>query len=144
MKAKNETVSRTMSKIKGRDTKIEVMLRKALWHSGIRYRKQYRIYNCHPDIVVTKYKIAIFCDGNFWHGKNYEEHKIKHNSEFWDNKIRRNIERDLENTIMLRDNGWFVIRFWEDDIKSDLDYCLEEVKKLIVLRQYEKRSVKNE
>lgn len=61
-----------------------------------------------------------------------------------DNKIRRNIERDLENTIMLRDNGWFVIRFWEDDIKSDLDYCLEEVKKLIVLRQYEKWSVKNE
>lgn len=144
MKAKNETVSRTMSKIKGRDTKIEVMLRKALWHSGIHYRKQYRIYNCHPDIVVTKYKIAIFCDGDFWHGKNYEEHKIKHNSAFWDNKIRRNIERDLENTIMLRDNGWFVIRFWEDDIKSDLDYCLEEVKKLIVLRQYEKRSVKNE
>lgn len=59
-----------------------------------------------------------------------------------DNKIRRNIERDLENTIMLRDNGWFVIRFWEEDIKNDLDYCLEEVKKLILLSQYEKRSVK--
>ena len=144
MEAKNETVSKTMSRIKGRDTKIEVILRKALWHSGIRYRKQYRIYNCHPDIVITKYKIAIFCDGNFWHGKNFAEHKIKHNGAFWDNKIKRNIERDLENTIMLRDNGWFVIRFWEDDIKYDLGYCLEEVKKLIALRQYKKGSVNNE
>lgn len=136
MKAKNETASKTMSKIKGRDTKIEVMLRKALWHIGIRYRKQYRIYNCHPDIVITKYKIAVFCDGDFWHGKNYEEHKIKHNGEFWDNKIKRNIERDLENTIMLRDNGWTVLRFWETDIKNNLDMCVEVVLRKVEYRKY--------
>ena len=120
MDAKNAIVSKTMSRIKGKDTKIEVLLRKALWHEGIRYRKYYRIYDCHPDIVITKYKIVIFCDGVFWHGKNFHEHQIKHNSVYWDNKIRRNIERDLENTIMLRDNGWIVIRFWEDEILHDL------------------------
>lgn len=117
---------------KGKDTKIEILLRKALWHKGIRYRKQYRVFDCHPDIVITKYKIAIFCDGDFWHGKNYEEHKIKHNSAYWDNKIKRNMERDLENTIMLRDNGWTVLRFWETDIKKNLDMCLE-----VVLREVE-------
>lgn len=120
---------KNMVAIKSKDTKIEIMLRKALWHKGIRYHKQYRIYDCHPDIVITKYKIAIFCDGDFWHGKNYEEHKIKHNSEFWDNKIKRNVERDLENTIMLRDNGWTVLRFWETDIKKNLDMCVEAVLK---------------
>lgn len=123
---------KAMNGNKGRDTKIEIILRKALWHSGIHYRKQYKIFDCHPDIVITKYKIAIFCDGDFWHGKNYKEHKIKHNSEFWDNKIRRNIERDLENTIMLRDNGWTVFRFWETDIKKDLDMCVK-----MVLREIE-------
>lgn len=131
MDAKNAIVSRTMSRIKGKDTKIEVLLRKALWHEGIRYRKYYRIYDCHPDIVITKYKIVIFCDGVFWHGKNFHEHQIKHNSVYWDNKIRRNIERDLENTIMLRDNGWIVIRFWEDEILRDLQGCVEKVKAYI-------------
>lgn len=120
---------------KGKDTKIEILLRKALWHKGIRYRKQYRIFDCHPDIVITKYKIAIFCDGDFWHGKNYEEHKIEHNSSFWDNKIKRNMERDLENTIMLRDNDWTVLRFWETDIKKNLDICVEAVLRVIEYRK---------
>ena len=133
MDAKNANVSRTMSRIKGKDTKIEVLLRKALWHEGVRYRKSYRIFDCRPDIVITKYRIAIFCDGTFWHGKNFHEHQIKHNTEYWDNKIKRNMERDLENTIMLRDNGWIVLRFWENEILNDLDACVKTILKSILL-----------
>lgn len=123
-----------MSHIKGHDTKIEVMLRKALWHEGIRYRKNYKVFNCRPDIVITKHKIAIFCDGSFWHGKNFIPHKICHNSNFWDNKIMRNIERDLDNTIMLRDNRWVVLRYWEDEIINNLNSCVDDIKSIIFKR----------
>lgn len=122
---------KAMKANRGKDTKIEVLLRKALWHKGIRYRKNYRIFNCSPDIVVTKHKIAIFCDGDFWHGKDYDEHRIDTNAKYWNEKIKRNIERDLENTLMLRDNGWTVLRFWEKDIRNKLDECVAEVLKVV-------------
>ena len=115
---------RNMAAIKSKDTKIEVTLRKALWHRGIRYRKNMRLYNCHPDIVITKYKIAVFCDGDFWHGKSLEKYDVKTNTRFWHEKIKRNVERDLDNTIELRDNGWIVLRFWESEIKKDLNSCV--------------------
>lgn len=120
---------------KGKDTKIEILLRKALWHKGIRYRKQYRIFDCHPDIVITKYKIAIFCDGDFWHGKTFERYDVTTNAKYWHEKIKRNVERDLENTIELRDNGWTVLRFWETDIKKNLDICVEAVLRVIEYRK---------
>lgn len=118
---------RNMVAIKSKDTKIEVDLRKALWHRGIRYRKNMRLYNCHPDIVITKYKIAVFCDGDFWHGNALEKYDVKTNTEFWHEKIKRNVERDLENTIELRDNGWIVLRFWESEILNKLEDCVSEV-----------------
>lgn len=120
---------KNMVAIKSKDTKIEVMLRKALWHKGIRYRKNTKVLNCHPDIVITKYKIAVFCDGDFWHGKIFERYDVTTNAKFWHEKIKRNVERDLENTIELRDNGWTVLRFWETDIKKNLDMCVEAVLK---------------
>lgn len=124
---------------RGKDTKIELLLRKALWHKGVRYRKNFRIYNCSPDIVITKYKIAIFCDGDFWHGKDYNEHRIETNAKYWNEKIKRNMERDLENTVLLRDNGWIVLRFWEIDIHKNLDKCIAEVLKVIAFER-QKRS----
>lgn len=127
--------SKIMKSIKGSNTKIEVRLRKALWHKGVRYRKNFKIFDCHPDIVITKYKIAVFCDGNFWHGKELQKRPVKHNSSYWNEKIRRNVERDLENTIELRDNGWIVLRFWEDDIQHDLDGCVSEVLRYIDIRK---------
>lgn len=129
------TRSKIMKSIKGSDTGIEVRLRKALWHKGVRYRKNFKVFDCHPDIVITKYKIAVFCDGNFWHGKELQKRPIKHNSSYWNEKIRRNVERDLENTIELRDNGWIVLRFWEDDIQHDLDGCVSEVLRYIDIRK---------
>lgn len=120
---------KNMQAIHSQNTKIEVSLRLALWHKGIRYRKNYKIFDCRPDIVLTKYKIAIFCDGDFWHGKTFERYDVKTNAEYWHEKIRRNMERDLDNTIELRDNGWTVLRFWETDIKKHLDDCVAEVLK---------------
>lgn len=119
-----------MKAVKSVDTKIEVKLRLALWHQGIRYRKNFKIYSCKPDIVLTKYKIAIFCDGDFWHGKE-DPNIVKHNKNFWVEKIKRNMERDLENTIELRDNGWGVLRFWESDIEKNLTECVEMIIKEI-------------
>lgn len=127
--------SKIMKSIKGSDTGIEVRLRKALWHKGVRYRKNFKIFDCHPDIVITKYKIAVFCDGNFWHGKELQKRPIKHNSSYWNEKIRRNVERDLENTIELRDNGWIVLRFWEDDIQNNLPNCVDDVLRYISIRK---------
>lgn len=127
--------SKIMKSIKSSDTNIEVMLRKALWHNGVRYRKNFKVFDCHPDIVITKYKIAIFCDGVFWHGKEMQKRSIKHNARYWNEKIRRNVERDLENTIELRDNGWIVLRFWEDDIQHDLNSCVSDVLKYILIRK---------
>lgn len=111
---------KNMQAIKAKDTKIEVMLRKALWARGMRYRKNYKVLHCRPDIVITKHKIAIFCDGDFWHGKTQERYKVKTHTKFWNEKIKRNVERDLENTIMLRDNGWIVLRFWEHEIRHNM------------------------
>lgn len=127
--------SKIMKSIKGSDTGIEVRLRKALWHKGVRYRKNFKVFDCHPDIVITKYKIAVFCDGNFWHGKELQKRPIKHNSIYWNEKIRRNVERDLENTIELRDNGWIVLRFWEDDIQNNLPNCVDDVLRYISIRK---------
>lgn len=122
---------KNMQAIRSKDTKIEVMLRKALWHQGIRYRKNFKVLDCRPDIVLTKYKIAVFCDGEFWHGKIFERYDVTTNAKYWHEKIRRNMERDLENTIELRDNGWIVLRFWETQIKKHLQECVEEVQRNI-------------
>lgn len=125
-----EQRSANMRAIKSKDTKIEVKLRKALWHQGIRYRKNYKICGCKPDIVITKYKIAIFCDGDFWHGKP-SKYQVHTNSNFWQEKIKRNQERDLENTIQLRDEGWTVLRFWESEIKDNLEACITTIASII-------------
>ena len=123
----------TMSRIKSKNTSIEVALRKALWHSGIRYRKNYSKLPGKPDIAITKHRIAIFCDGDFWHGKNWEgkKHKIRSNSEYWIDKIDRNIIRDTETDKLLSAIGWTVIRFWGTEILGDVAGCVEDIKDVI-------------
>lgn len=113
---------KNMRSIKSKDTKIEVILRKALWNKGYRYRKNYKTLPGNPDIVLTKYKIAIFCDGEFFHGKDWEVLKPRlekgKNSDFWIDKISRNRKRDDEINKKLLFMGWTVIRFWGDEIKK--------------------------
>lgn len=123
---------KNMQHIRSKDTSIEIKLRTALWHEGIRYRKNYKKLIGKPDIVIVKYRIAIFCDSSFWHGKDYETKKpIATNSEYWDAKIRRNIERDKEVNSQLRAEGWLVLRFWDVDINKHLDACVQAVKEAI-------------
>lgn len=127
-----EKRSNIMRHIHSKDTKIEIKLRKALWHEGIRYRKNYKKLPGRPDIAVTKYKIAIFCDSSFFHGKDYEtKKKPTTNLKFWERKIQRNMERDRENERELMGLGWTVLRFWDDDINKHLDECVRAVKERI-------------
>ena len=121
--------SRLMGKIRGKDTKPEVMFRKALWAKGYCYRKNIKKLPGKPDVVLNKFKLVIFIDGEFWHGYNWEEKKktIKSNRAFWIPKIERNMQRDRQVEIELVKLGFTVFRFWEQRIKKDLDACLEEV-----------------
>ena len=126
---------KNMQHIRSKDTKIEVLLRKALWHKGIRYRKNYSKIPGKPDIAITKYKIAVFCDSEFFHGKDWEELQPRllkgDNGEFWVKKIGRNRERDEEINKQLEFMGWTVIRFWGNDIKKCLDECVTVVEEFI-------------
>jgi len=126
---------KNMSNIKNKDTSIERTLRKALWESGIRYRKNYVSLPGKPDIVITKYKIAIFCDGEFFHGKDWEILKPTlqkgNNSDFWIEKIGKNIVRDDEINKRLNYLGRIVIRFWGKDILKKTDECVQVIKEVI-------------
>lgn len=133
---------KAMRHIRSSNTKIERMLRKALWERGYRYRKNYRRLPGKPDIVITKYKIAIFCDSEFFHGKDWdkllEQLKRGNNSEFWIKKIQRNIERDDEVNKKLRYLGWTVLRFWGEDIRKNLKGCVLAVEDAIMDGELEK------
>ncbi len=118
-----------MSKIKGKDTSIELLLRKALYHEGYRYRKNVRSLPWCPDIVLTKYKIAIFCDGDFFHGYDFAKIKqnLKRNKDYWEKKISDNQKRDMSVDEKLVSLHYLVYRFWEHEIREDLSKVLHEI-----------------
>lgn len=130
---------RVMSRIRSKDTRIEVTLRKALWKHGYRYRKNYKSLPGTPDIAITKYRIAIFCDSEFFHGKDWNvlELKLKNgsNSTFWIKKIARNMERDRENNKVLRFQEWTVLRFWGKDILKHTEECVKAVDEAVFERK---------
>ena len=128
-----------MQSIKSQDTSIEVILRKALWHKGYRYRKNYKVLPGSPDIALTKYKIAVFCDGVFFHGKDWEEVLLPRlkkgkNPEYWIGKISRNMERDIEIDNKLRFQDWTAVHFWEEDIKKNPEKCVRVIEEIIFSR----------
>ena len=135
MSRDSATVSNNMRKIHSKDTSIELLLRKALWHKGYRYRKNYKALPGSPDIVLTKYKIAIFCDSEFFHGKNWEILKLRlekgKNPDFWIKKIERNRNRDYENDKKLLFLGYTVLHFWGQDISKHTDECLQTIEEAI-------------
>lgn len=136
---------KNMKHIKAKDTAIEVILRKALWERGYRYRKNYKGLPGHPDIVLTKYKIVIFCDGEFFHGKDWEKLKLRlkksKNSEYWITKILRNMERDEEVNKQLRSLGWSVLRFWGKDIKKDINGCITMIEERIFCNKMDEDNI---
>lgn len=128
---------RNMQAIRSKDTTIELRLRKALWVRGVRYRKNYKKLIGKPDIAITKYKIAVFCDSDYWHGYDWENRSqhIKSNRDYWVPKIERNMERDQKVTETLQNDGWLVLRFWEWQIRKHLDECVEAVLQAIKSRR---------
>lgn len=123
------TRSENMSRIKSKDTSIEMLLRKALWAKGLRYRLHSKTVFGKPDIIFIGKKVAIFCDSEFWHGKNYIEGKytIKTNSSYWNTKLERNISRDKEVNQILAAQGWTILRFWAKDINKNLPDVVNQV-----------------
>jgi len=120
-----------MQAVKSKGSKIETLLGKALWAKGFRYRKNDKIVFGKPDFTFKGLKIAVFVDGEFWHGKDWENRKYDHKSnvKFWHKKIERNIKRDKEVNAKLKSEGWIVIRFWGKEIKTDLQNCVDIVSK---------------
>lgn len=118
-----------MSRVKLKNGAAERLLAKRLWHAGCRYRKNDKRLPGSPDIAITKYKIAIFVDGEFWHGKDWtvKRERLRRNREYWIEKIEENMARDRRNDAELALMGWRVIRFWEKEVKRDPDACVEEV-----------------
>lgn len=131
----SEQRHKNMSAIRSKDTSIEVVLRKALWHRGYRYRKNYASLPGKPDIAITKYRIAIFCDSEFFHGKDWGKLKLRlekgKNSSYWIKKISRNMQRDNENEQALRSQEWTVLRFWGEDILNHTDACIKGIEEAV-------------
>jgi DNA mismatch endonuclease (patch repair protein) len=122
-----EVTHKIMASVKSKNTRPELALRKALWRQGLRFRVNYKGLPGKPDIVFTKAKIAVFCDGDYWHGHNWAlrgmknlEEELARYSEFWVNKIRRNVQRDEEVNRQLTALGWKILRIWESEINEDI------------------------
>ncbi|OQP49285.1 very short patch repair endonuclease [Niastella yeongjuensis] len=124
-----EARSTLMSNIKCKNTKTEVLFRKALWAYGIRYRVNNNSLFGKPDISIKKYKLVIFIDGAFWHGYNWEQKKKKlaANRGYWINKIERNILRDINVNSYYINQGWTLFRFWEHDVIKNVGSCVHQV-----------------
>ena len=136
---------KNMQNIRSTNTKAERLLRKALWHHGIRYRKNYKELPGKPDIAITKYKIAVFVDGDFWHARGHEDNpgeQVQTNNTFWAKKLKRNIERDKEVNQALLEMGWLVLRFWDSDVKKDRRACVKDIMQYLPKSSWQNPSIK--
>lgn len=122
-----------MSRIRAKNSKPELLLRKALWHKNVRFRINSSKLPGRPDISIQKYRLAVFVDGEFWHGYNWDEKRsdIKSNRRFWIPKIERNMQRDREVNRQLVEQGYTVMRFWTKELKNDLNRCVQDILKYI-------------
>lgn len=132
MERTKEQISYTMSRIRSKDTTIELLLRKKLWENSLRYRIHYNIIG-KPDVAFPRQRVAIFCDSDFWHGFRWERQKnsIKSNRSFWIPKIERNMARDKIVNKKLAEEGWRVLRFWEHELRKDVDSCVNRILKVL-------------
>lgn len=132
-----EQRKKCMQSNKSKGTKPELALAKAMWALGLRYRKNSGSIFGKPDFSFKKYKVAVFVDGEFWHGKDWEQRKaeIKGNREFWIAKIERNIRRDMEVTGRLKAEGWTVLRFWSNDVVKNAGCHAEKVRQAVREKQ---------
>lgn len=127
-KASSPAVFKTMSGNRGKDTKLELVVRRALWKDGYRYRKNNRKLLGTPDISFPNLKIVVFLDSCYWHGCPLHFKIPKTNTYFWQQKINRNIERDNEVSNHYLEEGWILLRFWEHEVYKNLEGVLKIIK----------------
>lgn len=129
----DEATSKRMSKVKLKKGKAEMLLAKALWHKGYRYRLNWKRLPGSPDIAILKYHVAIFVDGEFWHGQDWEnkKHKLNRNKEYWVEKIEENISRDQKVDRELRAMDWEPVHFWTKEVEKNLEECVSAIAELI-------------
>lgn len=133
MKKTPEQIHYNMSRIRCKDTKIEVMLRKELWNRGLHYRKNVSRITGKPDLAFIGKKVAVFCDSEFWHGFDWGNRKdqIKSNREYWIKKIERNMQRDAIVNEKLKSEGWTVLRFWGKEIQKNVSGCADVIERAV-------------
>lgn len=129
----DEATSKRMSRVKLKRGSAEMTLAKLLWHEGYRYWLNYKKLPGSPDIAIQKYHVAVFVDGEFWHGYDWENKKpkLKRNREYWIEKIEENIARDKRVDQELSARGWTPIHFWSKEVQKDVYGCVQTVKDLI-------------
>ena len=125
-----------MSKIRGKDTKIEIVLRKAVWKNGLPYRLHANLPGT-PDLIFLGSKVALFVDGCFWHGCPIHGVRPKTNRAFWSDKLKKNLARDNRIKKELNEMGWKVVRYWEHDVEQRLDKLVSRIERIIASRQNE-------
>jgi len=130
---------KNMQAVKNKGSKIELIIGSGLWVKGLRYRRNDKTVFGKPDFVFKKTKIAVFCDSEFWHGKDWNKRKKEHKSniDFWHKKISRNIQRDKEVNKKLTKDGWLVLRFWGKDIEKDFLLCIYKIEQAVQSRRTE-------
>lgn len=129
----DERTSKRMSKVKLKRGEAEVKIAKLLWHKGYRYRLNFKKLPGSPDIAILRYKIAVFIDGEFWHGKDWEKRKngLKRNRDYWIEKIEENMARDSTVDKELKFLGWIPIRFWAKDVMKNKERCVDAIDELV-------------
>ena len=125
-----EQRSYCMSRIRAKNTKIEIMFRSILFNRGLRFRVHYKGLPGKPDVVFPRHKIAVFIDGDFWHGRDFDERKNTYD-EYWFSKITRNMERDKEVDKELKKAGWKVVRIWGEDLKREPEKFGDMVERMV-------------
>ncbi len=120
-----------MSKIRSSNTKIELAVFKRLKKRGIYFQKHYKKAPGTPDIALPRKKKAVFIDGDFWHGNNFETLRNKISGEYWLNKIENNISRDIKVNAILKENGWSILRVWETEINNQIDCTMDKIYKFL-------------
>lgn len=141
---------KNMKHIRSKDTKAEIVLRKSLWHRGYRYRKNYKELPGHPDIVLTRFRLCIFVDSEFFHGKGFDgdyqskkysslREQLEHgdNPDYWIGKIKRNMQRDIEVDKALHAQNWSVLHFWSKDVLKNAEKCVDAVEEEIFSQKLE-------
>lgn len=126
-KFSKEKRSEIMSKIRSSNTKVELLVFKELKKRGVYFQKHYKRAVGKPDIALPRKKKAVFIDGDFWHGNNFETLRNKISGQFWLNKIENNIRRDIKVNTILEESRWSILRVWESEINKNLDYSIDRI-----------------